>query len=108
MRDQTLTERFEAFHAANPAFYGQLVHLTRRFRDRTGRRCGIQRIIEVARFDVAIQTQTDEDFKVNNDFAAFYARLIMHQEADLVGFFELRRSAEADIWIALVKHGVAA
>jgi hypothetical protein len=39
---------------------------------------------------------TTGDFKLNNNYRAHYARLIMHQEPDLDGIFELRRS-KADI-----------
>jgi hypothetical protein len=52
-------------------------------------------------------TAGDDEFKVNNDYAAYYARLIMWQEPDLGGFFQLRSAPDADQWIALIKHGLA-
>lgn len=107
--DRALTrpERFEKFHRENPQFYVDLTTLARRFRDRTGRECGIQRLVEIVRFDLEMQSRTDEEFKVNNDFAAFYARLIMLREPDLAGFFQVRNSYEADQWIARLAAGVA-
>lgn len=95
-----LSERFEGFHRDNPDFYRELVRLARRFRARTGRACGIQRLIEIVRFDLDMQSVSHDDFKINNDFAAYYARLIMHSEPDMRGFFQLRRADEADVWIA--------
>lgn len=95
----TLTERFENFHRRNPHFYDAIVKLARRFRAKTGRTCGIQRLFEIARFDIEMELVGDEEFRVNNDYAAFYARLIMASEADLVEFFNLRRATEADLWI---------
>lgn len=96
----SVTERFEAFHARNPAFYTELVKLARRFRDRTGRTCGIQRLVEIARWDIELTLQGDDEFKVNNNYAAYYARLIMLREPDLRGFFAIRRADEADMWAA--------
>ena len=97
--------RFEEFHAANPHFYDALVRLARRYVSTTGRAViGMQRLIEVARWDVDLVTEGDDEFKVNNNHAAFYARLIMLQEPDLAGRIPTRSSPDADRWIALVKH----
>lgn len=94
---QTLTERFEAFHADNPHVYRIMVEQARRWVRETGRhKLGAQMLIERVRWVIAIQTKSD-DYRINNDFAAFYARLIMAREADLAGLFDLRRS-EADAW----------
>lgn len=106
-RDLTTPERFEEFHAENPAFYAALVQLARRFRDATGRtEVGIQRLVEIARWDMQIATQGAEEFKVNNNFGAYYSRLIMLQERDLAGMFHIRAAEEPDRWIAMVKHGL--
>lgn len=95
----TIAEKFQEFHSDNPAVYTVLVRLAREWVSRTGRhRLGIKSLCERARWDIAIST-SDPDYKINNYFTAYYARLIMAQEPDLVGLFELRRS-EADDWIA--------
>jgi hypothetical protein len=52
----------------------------------------------VARWEIALAT-TDADFKIDNSHRAFYSRLIMAQERDLAGLFDLRTS-KADLWIA--------
>lgn len=97
---QSLTDRFEKFHAENPDFYAELVELTREYLDQTGsKKAGIQMLIEVARWKSELKTKST-DFRINNDFAAFYARLIMHQEYDLHGVFEVRRSREAEAYIS--------
>ena len=105
---QTIAQRFESFHRRNPGFYAALIYLARRFRNRTGRTCGIQRLIEVARHDIEINTISDDEFKINNSFAPFYARLIMLREPDLGGFFRLRKAEEADAWIASMTTDAAA
>lgn len=91
-------ERFEEFHRDNPHVYRTLVYFARQWVEVTGRRkLGLQMLYERARWDIRTQT-SDVDFKLNNNYTAFYARLIMHQEPDLDGIFELRRS-EADAWL---------
>jgi len=59
---------------------------------------GIATLYERARWEIALAT-TDADFKLNNNFRAYYARLIMAHESDLEGLFDLRAS-KADQWIA--------
>lgn len=102
-----LTEKFETWLANNGEFYIRLARMTREFLRETGaEKVGIQALIEAARWDRAIQTRS-ADYKLNNDFGAFLARLLMHDHPDLDGVFELRRADEADQWIAAKKRRVA-
>ena len=91
--------RFDEFHTANPRIYQVLVTFARQWVASTGRhKLGIKTLYERARWEIALAT-SDPDFKLNNNFTAYYARLIMVQESDLAGLFDLRAS-EADEWIA--------
>jgi hypothetical protein len=87
---QTIAERFEAFHARNPQVYGALRDMALELRRRGHRQYGIKALFEVLRFNAAMQTHGDP-FKLNNNYTALYARLLMDNEPELVGFFELRR-----------------
>lgn len=87
---QTIAERFAVYHEANPHVYKMLVALARRDLNGGMRHGGMQMYIEQVRFKMRRRTETTEPFKISNDFAAHYARLIMAQESDLVGFFEVR------------------
>ena len=90
---------FDRFHADNPKVYETLVALARQWVARTGRhKLGIATLFERTRWEIALAT-TDADFKLNNSYRAYYARLIMRREPDLAGLFDLRAS-EADQWIA--------
>lgn len=92
-----IVEDFENFHRNNPHVYEVLVRLTRQWVSRFGREhTGIARIYEAARWEIAMSTD-DPTFKINNNYKAFYARLIMRREKDLDGLFKLRKSA-ADTW----------
>lgn len=89
----TLTERFDAFHAANPYVLDRLVAMARQLKERGVRRYGMQALFEVLRYESALRTSDPSSaFKLNNDYAAFYAREIMRRFPDLDGFFSVRRS----------------
>ena len=85
-------EAFAAYHAANPQVYAAL----RRFAleaKRAGRpRIGINEVHERVRWHTTVEARHDS-FKVNNNWRPFYARLLMHEEPELEGFFETRRAS---------------
>ncbi len=91
-----LAVRFELFHLANPRVYYELVMLARRAKRTGAARVGIGQLFEVLRWRHMLRTQGDE-FKLNNSFRAFYARMIMANEPDLDGFFETRRSIADEV-----------
>jgi hypothetical protein len=96
--DADMAARFEQFHEMNPRVYETLLHLSREWLRRMGgRKCGIGALFERMRWEIQLAT-SDPEFKVNNNFRAFYARLLMANHPELVGMFELRHS-EADEWI---------
>ena len=84
---------FEKFHAENPHVYAELVRLSRRAKE-NGKDCfGIGCIWEVLRWNLLFEIKTvrgEGESKLNNNHRSRYARLIMQQEPDLKGFFNLR------------------
>lgn len=91
----TIEEAFAAFHAANPHVYAELVALAREARGRGVARLGIGMLFEVLRWRVALRTGGDE-FKLNNNYRSYYARLVMLREPDLDGVFETRQLHAAE------------
>jgi hypothetical protein len=87
----SLAEKFRRFHETHPHVYEALVELAREWQARTGTRCSIAALFERARWELALNTT--ETPRLNNSYRSFYARLIMAQEPDLAGVFEVRRSA---------------
>jgi hypothetical protein len=87
----SLREEFEEFHEANPEVYRLLLKMTRQAVAAGHRKFGMQRLIEVIRWDYMIGT-TSTDYKINNNYAAFYARRIMKHNPSLAGVFEIRTS----------------
>lgn len=87
----TIEHDFRDFHAQNPEVYDRLVELARQWKLRRGNaKLGIKMLWEVLRWETALHTRGD-DFRLNNNFTSYYARLIMEREPDLEGVFELRR-----------------
>ena len=89
---QTIAQRFARFHQDNPQVYSMLVSLARDLRARRPRKLGIKMLFEVLRWQYYVQTDSDEEYKLSNDFTAPYARLIMQQELDLHEAFNTRPS----------------
>lgn len=84
-----LEDEFWQFHHRNPAVYALLVKLAREWKRNTGNKLGIKALFERARWESGIRTDSRE-YNLNNNHTAFYARLIMSQERDLDGLFNLR------------------
>lgn len=84
-----LEQGFRDFHGANPHVYVRLVELARQLRERGHRRVGMKMLFEVLRWEHALRT-TGDDFRLNNNYTAYYARLVMEREPDLDGIFETR------------------
>lgn len=88
-REMTIAERFAAFHEANPHVAALLAEMAHALRRQGRTRYGIKALIEVLRYQYSVQT-TGDAFKINNDFTAHYARLLMREYPALEGFFETR------------------
>ena len=85
----TPREKFLDFHKKNPAVFRELVKLTRTAYDAGKKKIGIKMLIEVVRWERFIQT-TDTDFKINNNYAPYYARAIMKTYPEFDGIFDVR------------------
>lgn len=95
----TTTERFLAFHQANPHVYTTLLRLAREWRHRGKSKCGISLLYSRVRWELSLELATADAFEMNDHYQAFYARALMHFNPELAGLFDLRRAPEADTWI---------
>ena len=88
----TIRERFEAFHAENPFVYDLLCKYGRMVKARGINHYGIKALLEQVRWHVTFENYRFESgtFKLNNNFAPHYARMIMERESGLQGLFSLR------------------
>jgi hypothetical protein len=89
-----LEEEFWEFHRANPRVYAALRERALELRRMGHLRYSIKTLLEVERWHTDMQTAptsaADAKYKLNNNHAPFYARLLMEREPELAGFFELR------------------
>lgn len=88
--EPSLRERFEEFHRRNPEVYRLFVRFSRRAKEAGRVRFSADAVLHRIRWEVEVETRGDS-FKINNDWAAFYARKAMTEFADLDGFFSLRK-----------------
>lgn len=89
--EHRLAQSFARFHRENPHVYGALVELARRWiATHPDRVCGIGMLYEVARWKLALRTR-GEPLALNNNYRAFYARLMMERERELESVFRTRR-----------------
>jgi hypothetical protein len=90
---ETITDRFEAFHIANPHVYDVLWLMALELKASGMQRWGMKGLFEVLRWKSALRT-VGGAYKLNNNFTALYARMLMEREPRLVGFFEVRERIE--------------
>lgn len=90
-RQLTIDQQFIYFHRANPHIYGNLKALALSAQ-RKGQTFGIKALFEILRWQYAqvATTTMGEPFKLNNNYTALYARMLMHREPELAGYFETR------------------
>ena len=88
---QDIAEGFHDFHAANPHVYLRLVEMTRNLVARKRHRIGMKMLFEVLRWEHYMKTE-GEAFKLNNNYTAFYSRLIESQHPEYLGVFTKRAS----------------
>lgn len=92
--DDRSVAAFEAYHDANPHVYAALLRFALEARDAGRHRLSINMLFERVRWFTDVEGRGDS-FKLNNNWRAYYARLLMAHVPALEGFFETR-AAKAD------------
>lgn len=90
----TIDERFAEFHRANPHVYRGLREQALKLVSAGETRLSINMLFEVLRYHRKLQTAGD-DYLLNNNYRALYARMLMERELELEGVFETRRRKAA-------------
>lgn len=86
---KTIDERFASFHKLNPHVFAAIVDLALRAKNAGRKQYGIAGLFEIMRWNYTLETHGD-DFKLNNDYKALYARKVMAEVPELAGFFKVR------------------
>jgi hypothetical protein len=89
-RRSRIQREFEEFHADNPRIYSLIVKYAREIIAVGRVHYSMDAIFERIRWHMVIETKSADEFKLNDHYTSRYARLVMEQERDLAGFFEVR------------------
>lgn len=90
--EATLPERFAAFHAANPHVADALEQLAGQWFAAGHNRVGVKSLYERLRWEAGIQT-TASDWRLNNSWTAFYARLLIERRPEWADRIQTRTAA---------------
>jgi hypothetical protein len=90
----TGADAFWAYHAENPEILDQLVGLAHQAQAAGRTHFGMKMLFEVLRWYTMVEAKNDS-FKLNNNWHAWYVRLIERDYPELRGFFE-KRTSRAD------------
>jgi hypothetical protein len=85
--------QFEAFHAESPQVYEYFCKFAFEAIKSGFKSYSAKGIVERIRWHVEVETQAVEEFKINNNYTAYYARKFIEDHPDHEGFFSMRKSA---------------
>lgn len=89
-RARKLQERFEQYDRANPQIFEAMLSIARRWKAAGRTHCSADFLLHILRWETGLRG--GDDFKINNDYAARYARKMAQQYPhEFGGFFEFRR-----------------
>jgi hypothetical protein len=89
--------KFIRFHQDNPHIYTKIRRACKDLWKAGVHKASIKLIFEHLRWNHLIE-QGKDDFPINNNYHAYYARVIMAANPRFVGFFDVRVQQEGD-WI---------
>lgn len=81
---------FEVYHRENPAVYVLFKRFSFEAIEKGRKHFSAEAVINRIRWETLISG--NDDFKINNNYKAFYSRLFMKDFPQYSGFFELRKS----------------
>jgi hypothetical protein len=84
-----IQEKFLAFHKENPHVYERLAEMAVDALYAGVTRLGMKQLFEVLRYEEKIRTSGDE-FRLNNNYTAYYARMLIDDSPQVKSMFELR------------------
>jgi hypothetical protein len=88
--DDSLKRKWWEWHKQNPHVYELFEKFTLDAISKGHERLSAWLIVNRIRWETAVETRGD-DFKISNDFIAYYARLFMHNHPRYEGFFKTKQ-----------------
>lgn len=93
--DTELLKKFKAYHLENPHVYDEFLSNALKMKSLGRRKYSAWTIVNKIRWDWDVQS-SDRVFKINNDFIALYARLVIYHRPEFTNFFEMRKMKAFD------------
>ena len=87
----SMNEDFQEFHKNNPQVYELFRRFTFQAIDAGRKDFGAKAVMERIRWSTMVETSGDT-YKLNNNYTAFYARMLMDSHPEHEGLFKTRRS----------------
>tara|TARA_B100001093_G_scaffold42692_1_gene36274 strand:- start:155 stop:544 length:390 start_codon:yes stop_codon:yes gene_type:complete len=95
-RQDELQAEFDRYHQENPKVYEAFKRLTFQLISAGRENFSASAVVERIRWGVSIGEYGPDDFKINNNYRAFYARLFHVEHPQHEGFFRTRKQKSAD------------
>lgn len=83
--------KFEDFDAENPHVYSKIIQYAGQLYDAGRRRTAMNTLMHRVRWDAAVETNSDDRFKINENFTPYYARKLADDFPRLGSMLEFRR-----------------
>jgi hypothetical protein len=85
-----VVEQFVEYHAKNPEIFEKFKEFAWIIKDSGKQHYGAKALLE--RIGWHMEFEKKSEFKINNNFASAYARLLISEDKSFDGFFELRKT----------------
>lgn len=96
-RQLTPIEKFSIFHTQNPHVFAELERMAGEMAARGRKRIGVKLLVERLRYEHYMTTDDpNSEFKVNNSYTSFYARLLIDTHPELRELIETRERSHND------------
>ncbi len=105
---KSIAQAFDEFHRDNPKVYELFKSYALRAIDKGKKKASAKMLINAIRWEHYLETVTDDEYRINDAFTAYYARLFIRDFPDYDYLFELRAIRTKDDTIRMgnaeIKH----
>jgi len=90
-RAEEIRRNFLRFHRANPEVWKLFKRFTLQTMTAGHKYYSADAVVHRIRWHTSVEVHTDEEFKINDHYVSYYARLFMKVYPEHKGFFRIRR-----------------
>lgn len=95
-RKEQISEEAKLFIAKNPKAWSLFILFTYQAMNSGQRNYSAKGVFERIRWETMIDSSFPDDFKINNNYTAFFARKFMDERPQHEGFFRTRKRISAE------------